>query len=118
MPPIRWAASAPLLPPLRHLTRSIFHGPDFSKYRLLQITNGLSSLVLGMDCKLRGCAFISSWLLVIGGYNEFRAQRDLRGKCTMQDDTLGQHILISYPPLCSGFNWSDVTQLKHVCDYC
>lgn len=34
----------------------------------------------------------------IGRYNEFRGQRDLGKKCTMQADTLLQHILISYIP--------------------
>lgn len=33
MAPIRWAASAPLLPPLRHLTRSIFQSNSECQWR-------------------------------------------------------------------------------------
>lgn len=33
MAPIRWAASAPLLPPLRHLTRSIFQSNNECQWR-------------------------------------------------------------------------------------
>lgn len=95
MAPIRWAASAPLLPPLRHLTRSIFQCNsecEIKRQRRIHLSRFA-------DNWRRPIGFIAAGLRDSDTIGCFRVQgqRDTRKKYFWNPTRLRQQILINWP---------------------